>query len=319
MLDKIISTHPIFKDHPEYLTLLVLDSVAEHVAIVDTYGEIIATNKAWNKFARDNSVGSPERLGVGANYLEVCEDSLKTDQSVEDFYMSLKFVLNGKLDKFTTEYPCHSKTEKRWFLVSVTPFKIKNETIGAIVSHFNITPRKLAELELKRLATTDALTGIMNRQTGLDYIQQKIQLCSRYGNIFSVCFIDIDNLKNVNDIYGHREGDRLISTVVGIIQKALRVTDSMSRLGGDEFLIIFPNTPVNSIDTIIERIKEGIDRQNTKGTLPCKIEISYGAAECDPKDELTADEIVSLADHKMYQMKMSKKQGKRQPQTENLN
>lgn len=241
MLDKIISTHPIFKDHPAYLTLLVLDSLAEHVAIVDTYGEIIATNEAWNKFARDNSVCSPERLGVGANYLEACKDSLKTDQSVEDFYMSLKSVLKGELDKFTTEYPCHSKTEKRWFLVSVTPFKIKNETIGAIVSHFNITPRKLAELELKRLASTDSLTGIMNRQTGLDYIQQKIQLCSRYGNIFSVCFIDIDNLKNVNDIFGHREGDRLISTVVVIIKKALRVTDVMCRLGGDEFLIVFPN------------------------------------------------------------------------------
>ncbi|KXH80613.1 hypothetical protein AU377_07655 [Sporosarcina sp. HYO08] len=119
--------------------LEILDSLLDQIAVLDTDGSIIAINQSWVNFSLENG-GDLHKSGVGSNYLAVCPKEIQ-DGIVQ--------VLTGTSDSFTYEYPCHSTAELRWFLLRVTPITI-NESTGAVVSHVNITDRRLLEIRLER-------------------------------------------------------------------------------------------------------------------------------------------------------------------------
>lgn len=135
----------------------VIDSMLEHIAIIDENGRIIATNDAWKRFAGNNNGSDKEKLDVGANYFEVCRaDGGEIAQRVDK---GIQAVLNKQKDYFTLEYPCHSPArDERWFLLHVTPL---SGTSGAVVSHLNITKRKKAEQE--RQKALDELKNAMEQ------------------------------------------------------------------------------------------------------------------------------------------------------------
>jgi diguanylate cyclase (GGDEF)-like protein/PAS domain S-box-containing protein len=119
----------------------VLDSLIDQIAVLDKEGEIIAINKAWINFSKENG-GDLSRCGIGNNYLTVCQEEVRS---------GILQVFQGSVNHFTFEYPCHSDREMRWFLLRATPIAInQNGNNGVVVSHVNITDRKLAELQLKR-------------------------------------------------------------------------------------------------------------------------------------------------------------------------
>ena len=125
-----------------------LDSLSAHIAILDESGEIIAVNGMWRAFAEANG-GDPGRVSEGVNYLRICETStgLNAEQAAA-FAEGTRAVLSGQRESFEMEYPCHSPTERRWFIGRVTPF-FCNEKPWAVVAHENITERKLAEEALQ--------------------------------------------------------------------------------------------------------------------------------------------------------------------------
>jgi hypothetical protein len=129
------------------LNQAVLGSLEAHIAVLDRDGNIIAVNEAWKRFACEND-GPAVADSVGANYLAVCRRS--RDRGAGEAPAALdgiQAVLNGAFPNFTLEYPCHSPSENRWFLMSVTP--LPGERGGAVVAHTNITARKLAEEALR--------------------------------------------------------------------------------------------------------------------------------------------------------------------------
>ncbi|QLA16608.1 sensor domain-containing diguanylate cyclase [Desulfolutivibrio sulfoxidireducens] len=165
----------------------VFDSLPEQVAILDRRGRIREVNAGWERFARENAVcglfpgqsgagegsgGVPIRENApfsrsfeGENYLEVCrnatgQDSREAGKAAE----GIRAVLDGRIERFTLEYPCHSPWEKRWFLLSATPLRKDGEVVGCVVSHLPITDRKLAELALtqseKRLNEAQRLARV---------------------------------------------------------------------------------------------------------------------------------------------------------------
>lgn len=113
----------------------VLDSLPEHIAEIDADGRICMVNWAWQQFARDNGDGLGEATGVGTNYLEICRRS--QDAHAQRAFLGLTRVLHGDDRFFSMQYPCHSPSEQRWFLMYVAP--IEQPGGGAIVSHINIT------------------------------------------------------------------------------------------------------------------------------------------------------------------------------------
>lgn len=119
----------------------VLNSLDFSVAVLAPDGQIIAVNREWERFAREND-GAPERTGLGVNYLEVCR------AEAPEAFNGLQDIMNGALEHFELEYPCHSPQEKRWFILRVVP--LGKERGGLIVAHVNITARKRLEEELEK-------------------------------------------------------------------------------------------------------------------------------------------------------------------------
>ncbi|HYE36218.1 PAS domain-containing protein [Methylocaldum sp.] len=135
----------------EALNRAILDSLLEHVAVVDREGNILAVNQAWQRFARENSPepGVPvPGTQVGANYLEVCRDSSGVvSAEASSAYTGILGVLKGERESFTLEYPCHAPDQERWFVMQVTPLRAPSG--AAVISHTNITERKQAEEMLR--------------------------------------------------------------------------------------------------------------------------------------------------------------------------
>ncbi|WP_182869424.1 ATP-binding protein [Rhodopirellula sp. JC639] len=159
--------------HPNHeLAAQVLDSLTAEVAVVNTTGAILATNQAWEDFAVQNG-GCPSLTGVGANYFDVCR-SARGDELyyAEQAYQGISDVLAGKRHVFTLEYPCHCATEKRWFLLHVSP--LKGDASKAVTAHVSITDRKIIEhqlVETTRLAAIgDAMQGLSHK--GRNSLQQ---------------------------------------------------------------------------------------------------------------------------------------------------
>ena len=119
-----------------------LDELPEHTAIVDSSGAIVAVNKAWKRFAEDNGADL-SKVSEGANYLDVCERATgEHSHYAQSFGEGLRSVLSSREERFAMEYPCHSPTERRWFVGRVEHFA-DGDSPMALVAHENVTRRKL--------------------------------------------------------------------------------------------------------------------------------------------------------------------------------
>jgi two-component system CheB/CheR fusion protein len=116
----------------------ILDALPEHIAVLDHGGSIIMVNAAWRRFAQANGDKALRHSGPGVNYLEVCQTGQQDhDVDAAAAYLGLRGVLEGTLPLFSMEYPCHSPTEQRWFVMNVAP--VMSQDVGAVVSHINIS------------------------------------------------------------------------------------------------------------------------------------------------------------------------------------
>lgn len=157
--------------------------------------------------------------------------------------------------------------------------------------------------ELEMFATTDPLTGIYNRRIGLLLLEEEIHKAKRTKNVLTVCFVDINGLKEVNDGYGHKEGDDLILSVVNILKENLRESDILCRMGGDEFLIIMLECNLNQSLEVWEGVQKSIDDKNNRKLKSYLVSVSRGFAEYNPIYPMTLDELITTADYQMYQNK----------------
>ena len=145
---------------------------------------------------------------------------------------------------------------------------------------------KRALKELEKLATTDPLTGLFNRRQFFQMADREVQLACRYRRSFSVLMLDVDRFKNLNDTYGHAFGDRALQAIAKSIQSALRQTDVLGRVGGEEFAALLPETDMCGALEVAERVRctvetlsLGDDRQQIRTT------ISVGASSCQAAED----------------------------------
>lgn len=154
---------------------------------------------------------------------------------------------------------------------------------------------------LESLSYTDPLTNLYNRRGLISNIEEKISIYKRYHRPFSILMFDIDNFKSINDKFGHSVGDDLLIKISKVLLKTLRKTDYVCRYGGDEFLILLPETNLGCADQFIERIIESI---NSIPFMNQRISISGGAAEYKGQD---FDEFIRIVDSLLYEAKTSGK------------
>lgn len=162
---------------------------------------------------------------------------------------------------------------------------------------------KNAREGLEQLSDTDELTGLKNRRAFNSALDAEIKKAIRYKRPFTVLMLDADDLKAVNDQFGHAVGDKLIITIAQVVQESLRNTDVLARFGGDEFVAILTETPENRGIEVAERVRSSVE--NTSFSFEgarVSSTISIGVS-CFTDGAPMADEIVAQADKKLYESK----------------
>jgi diguanylate cyclase (GGDEF)-like protein len=167
---------------------------------------------------------------------------------------------------------------------------------------------KKSNRKLQSLSLEDELTGLYNRRGFFLLAEQHYRFCRREGRKFVVFFGDIDGLKMINDLYGHREGDHAIRQTARILKNTFRESDIIGRYGGDEFIVIGLNDSKETISATQKRFRENMAKCNQNLNKPYEVSISLGAAEYDIDSSLSLEELITAADQKLYEEKLAKKQ-----------
>ena len=157
--------------------------------------------------------------------------------------------------------------------------------------------------KIKYFSEYDVMTGVYNRRVGFEMLSQLYRKPESKDCMMSICFIDINGLKEVNDALGHEAGDELICSVVAGIKKGIGEKDVIARLGGDEFLIIFSGIDEGRSEEIWKHIVEDFDHINAAENRKYLISVSHGITSFQCNSDQAIDAMVNLADEKMYQEK----------------
>lgn len=180
----------------------------------------------------------------------------------------------------------------------------------------DITEHKQAEKKLKRkakeahfLSLIDELTGLYNRRGFLTLAKQQLKLAKRAKKELLVIYADIDQLKQINDSFGHHTGSLALIDTANILKETFRSSDIIARIGGDEFVVLAIETSKTGKKSIASRFQQNLDFHNSKRNLPYKYElsISIGISRFDPQNPCSLDELIDHADRLMYKEKRRKK------------
>lgn len=174
-------------------------------------------------------------------------------------------------------------------------------TIGVVT---DITERKQMESRLRLLATTDELTGCLNRRAFFSIAEQELERAARYGGAVSILMIDLDHFKHINDRFGHGVGDRALKAAAAAMADGLREIDALGRLGGEEFAVLLPETLLDGALPVAERLRAAVAAVELPldGGTVLRLTASLGAAERLP-EESAPDQLLARADSALYRAK----------------
>jgi len=162
----------------------------------------------------------------------------------------------------------------------------------------------LASMQIKQLlreqALLDGLTGAHNRHAMGGIVVEELERARRHSHDVSFVMLDIDEFKSINDRLGHAEGDRVLETLVAVLRKSLRTIDKVIRYGGDEFLLVLPETSQRETELTLERLRASIETQVLTAMGAVHFSAGIATLQGDPKEE----DLVQLADKRMYQAKI---------------
>jgi diguanylate cyclase (GGDEF)-like protein/PAS domain S-box-containing protein len=162
----------------------------------------------------------------------------------------------------------------------------------------DITDRKKLEEEIKLIAITDDLTGLLNRRGFLRFAQKQIEIVNRNKSNFALLYLDLNDMKTINDEFGHREGDQALIDISNILNKTFRSSDIIARMGGDEFAIL-----MTGAKTVIDNLLDNLRNYDEKTERGYKLSVSTGIVYYDPAHPCALEDLLLKADTLMYENK----------------
>lgn len=283
-----------------------LNSLDEQVCVVDAAGTILMVNRKWQDFVRAAG-GNPLRLGVGANYLAVCEAAMGLGGApAQAFAEGLRAVLSGERDFFSTEYPCRCGGEgQSFFSVKI----LRSPSVDgerAVIAHQDISERKQMEDQLRELAATDALTGLPNRRSFLAHVAEELHRLARMPDAqAAVLMVDIDYFKQVNDTYGHAAGDAALRLFAVTLAEVSRDVDMKGRVGGEEFALLLPGSDLVAAQIVAERLRMLVaETPLIQEAYTVYLTVSIGISMLTAADT-SVDAVLNRADQALYKAKNS--------------
>jgi diguanylate cyclase (GGDEF)-like protein len=276
----------------------------DQIAVIDRAGNILEVNFPWRNFGIENGLPCGH-VFTGRNYLDALSHAVVAgDSNAVDALQGIVEVLAGKRAFFYHEYPCHSPTEKRWFTMRITALHGDNSGSLFVVSHHNVTQRKLAEERAEELAMQDPLTGLGNRRAFHLFLNREIRSSMRSRRPIGLALIDVDYFKHYNDEFGHAAGDQCLADVSRVLlAHARRPDDLAARIGGDEFALILGNTELDRVRQIAESVLKAINDLKLVFGESKQVTVSIGLLSVVPHKQQCEDFLFQEADKALYRAK----------------
>lgn len=277
-----------------------LDTAKLIFVIINTEGKVVMINEKGAEI-----MGYSKQEIIGHEWFNFLPEKIRP--RVQDVYDD---ILSGDFDD--SEYYENEVMKKDGSEITVgwNNSIIKDEkgsVEGVLSAGIDLTDQKQFEELLRYQATIDDMTKMYNRRTGLEMLKKQHSLSRRYHRMFAICFIDLNGLKHINDTNGHDAGDDYLIKIAKLIIDFTRDADIACRLGGDEYLIIFPESNIDAAELVVNRVLFGIEELN-KVNKDVNYSISYGFSTFDGKSaedmvNKSIDKMVGEADKNMYIMK----------------
>ncbi len=284
----------------------IFDSIRDPFSIVDRNYRIIRLNDAYAQMR-----GRSQAELNGNKCYEVLQkrNSVCDDCVVEKSFNSGDPCAKEKLLAF-------SNGSEVWVEIYTYPILSRSGKVSHVIEYTrDITDRKKSENErkiliekLEYLSTTDSLTTLLNRRALISVLEREMDRARRYGAELSLMLCDMDNLKEINDSFGHAAGDKALQTISDTIKGSLRKADLVGRHGGDEFMLILPETPIEGAKNIAEKIRAAVDNVafSPVAKKRTRITLSIGVT-CYGAHDKNADSLVKRSDQALYTAKHSGK------------
>lgn len=233
---------------------------------------------------------------------------------------SIANTFSELLFRLTHETYTEEKASELWHQIvrhKHSLMKLLDRDVGILVAALDylsnisgdiVSPKIMADMRIEEaaaMATRDSLTALYLRGVFDFTLERMVREHRRYGKILSLLLLDIDDFKQVNDKHGHQAGDEVLRRIGGIILKSIRKADFPARYGGEEIVIIFPETPLDQAAIMAERLRTDVYRSFRESGPG--ITVSIGVACINDQDVTTASELVRQSDKAMYKAKLAGK------------
>ncbi len=272
-------------------------------SIIGAFGDAVSVQNTDLEIVYQNQV---HRELSGDHTGRCCYRAYRQRETVCDGCPVVLSLHDGKVH--VTELPV--ATDQGMIHLEVTASPVMNASgriVAAVEVARDITYRKHIEEKLRIMSITDELTNLFNRRGFFILADQQLKLANRQKKGIILHSIDVDNLKSINDTFGHQEGDLVLVETANILKDSFRESDIIARIGGDEFLVLQGESTDDHSDTPVRRLQERLASHNSRTSKKYQLSMSLGTAYFDPESPCSIDELLIQADNRMYDQKKRKK------------
>jgi diguanylate cyclase (GGDEF)-like protein/PAS domain S-box-containing protein len=270
----------------------LFENAPEAIAILDEHDHIIRIN---GQFTTMFGYTEDEALGRNIN------DLIVPGEGVEEGEKLTARVAAGEKLRAEAQRR-HKDGHTLWVAIAATPFGVVDQPGRVYAMYHDISARKYAEDELKALLLVDQLTGLHNRRAFIALSEQALKLATRQERDVLMIFIDVDQLKHINDTHGHLVGDRALIDTARVLRESCREADLIARLGGDEFVALMTVDSDQTAELVCERITARVATHNREIDRGYELSLSLGAKRSKAEGTMLVD-LLAQADTALYEQK----------------
>jgi diguanylate cyclase (GGDEF)-like protein/PAS domain S-box-containing protein len=268
----------------------LIDLAQDVVFTWDVEGRITTLNTAGEQL-----LGFAPGDAIGRSMFELLPDS------EHERVRGLLAAARGGARRLSEEVPLITRGGTRLLLeVNLSGVERNGITVEIFGIARDVTARRRQEEALRTLTLVDELTGLYNRRGFQTLAERHLALAIRKGRGLFLLFCDLDELKQINDTWGHREGDRALTDTAHLLRHSFRSADIIARLGGDEFTVFPLEASDESGDRLIRRLAENVEAHNASAGRPYRLAMSVGIARFEPGSAWTIQQLLEEADRRLY-------------------
>lgn len=276
---------------------MVTQTATDAVILIDN-SEMI---RMWNS-AAENMFGYSAHEAIGKPITIIIPERLRAThkKGIKKYYGKEKSITMGggfeimALRKDGSEFPIE---------ISLSSWERRGKRYYTGIIH-DMTEWKKLEKKLLDASITDPLTELLNRRGFLTLARKQIEIANRRKTNLSILYLDLNDMKTINDEFGHKEGDQALVDVANALKRSFRASDIIARIGGDEFIVLIVDTRKSYVEkAVIDTIQDNLRRYNEEGERGYKLSVSTGIVDYDPDHPSTLDELIARADELMYENK----------------